>query len=462
MSCLGVVGYVLGSGHFWVKRGRDTTTSSNINFQVPDIATPPTWTFDNALNEQVRHSPLIDSEKNVYILTTTRLRKFTPKGELAWTFTQRGKMTTSPTLHGDLIYLASGVAHGTQLWALNIQNASIVWEVNMPEHKIFLDSQGLTVVKDTLLAPVMLENPEADSGWMAINASTGAHLWDYGTDQVVWNAVPTALDDSLLFATTCGGVFRISLEGKTLWRAGERRPGTCSTGGGGLGENGIFYSEYTLPDASGIPNGHVAAYRASDGHKLWQKDFGPKYLGMQYPSIGRLGPKGKLAVVVAIGQNPGMPNPLPLLGGARDRYFTDEEYRLQLGAKPQVNAVVALDAETGDQIWRWEEEPWTHFGAAGDEEGFLERAAKNDMDGSVCLPDLQGIPVINSFDGTVFASSSHGGNLTAINDANGDGIIDKSEVKSFAPGVAFLNSPSMAPGMIVAAPCWGPTYVWVN
>ena len=28
------------------------------------------------------------------------------------------------------------------------------------------------------------------------------------------------------------------------------------------------------------------------------------------------------------------------------------------------------------------------------------------------------------------------------------------------PGIAFLNSPSMAPGLLVAAPCWGPVYTF--
>ena len=415
------------------------------------------------LDEQVRHSPLIDSEKNIYIMTTTRLRKFTPLGSLTWTFEQTGKMTTSPTLHGDVIYLLSGVEGGIDVYALNILNASIVWKVHMPDRAINGDSQSLMFIKDRLIAPASIDYFNADNAWLALNASTGAYLWDYVTDEIFWNAAPTALDDSLLFSASCGAAFRISLDGKTLWKAGEHHPGFCGTGGGSLGENGVFYAEYSAPDASGTFNGHLAAYRVSDGHKLWEKNFGPRYLGNQYPSVGRLGPNGKLAVVVAIGENPGLPLlGLDALANHRERYFTDLEYRMSLGAKPQVNAVLALDAETGDQIWRWEEKRWAHFGAAGDEEGFLDRVTHPSIEGPICLPDLQGIPVTNSFDGTVFASSSHNGNLTAINDANGDGIIDKSEIKSFAPHSAFLNSPSMAPGMIVAAPCWGPTYVWVD
>jgi len=63
-------------------------------------------------------------------------------------------------------------------------------------------------------------------------------------------------------------------------------------------------------------------------------------------------------------------------------------------------------------------------------------------------------------DGTVYASSSHDGGLRAIRDADRNGAIELSEVSTFETGNCFLNSPSVAPGMLVAAPCWGPMYVF--
>lgn len=126
------------------------------------------------------------------------------------------------------------------------------------------------------------------------------------------------------------------------------------------------------------------------------------------------------------------------------------------------NRVVALRADNGKELWRYDAPSWDHFGAAGDEEGFVERskAFRSGENLPVCLPDLQGIPVINSYEGRVYMSSSHDGNLTVLEDVNKDGVVQQNETVSFAPGVAFLNSPSMAPGLLVAAPCWGPTYVW--
>ena len=90
-------------------------------------------------------------------------------------------------------------------------------------------------------------------------------------------------------------------------------------------------------------------------------------------------------------------------------------YRRAQGVRVSKNAVLALDATTGMQIWRWDEKDWDHIGAAGDEEHVAQRAAHLDrVDGITCLPDAGGIPLINTKDGTVYAASSHGGNLTLL------------------------------------------------
>jgi len=307
-------------------------------------------------------------------------------------------------------------------------------------------------------------NDHMTNSWHALNASNGDYLWHYFADEVVWNAAPaTPGDGTLLFASSCGGASRITFGGKLIWRVGApKAPGRfCGTGGGSLGPNGIFYTEYTKNDGSA----QVSAYQVSDGKLMWTRTF-EKYGGGQYPAVGKLGPEGPLAVVVAIGDNPGIPpwllfpsESLQNLNGL-NKYLHDPDYRKEVHAPRQVNAVVAMDATTGKLLWRWEEDIWDHFAAAGDEdENMLRRAVQRSPENPICLPDLQGIPLITG-DGTVYASSSHGGDLTAIRDKNGNGIIDANEVSKFATGKAFLNSPSVAPGLLVAAPCWGPMYVF--
>merc|ERR1711972_784310 len=117
--------------------------------------------------------------------------------------------------------------------------------------------------------------------------------------------------------------------------------------------------------------------------------------------------------------------------------------------------VMAFDAATGATLWSSEEEPYDHVVGAG------ERDKHYSLDGEVCYPDAQGIPLISG-DGTVYTSSSHHGDLRALKDSNNDGVISPWEVSTFKTGRCFLNSPSMAPGMLVAAPCWGPMYVFKN
>jgi len=128
------------------------------------------------------------------------------------------------------------------------------------------------------------------------------------------------------------------------------------------------------------------------------------------------------------------------------------------------NAVVALDAISGEVLWRYDEDVWNQQLAAGDTEKYNERAERARTDvrtDTMCSPETQGTPLIAG-DGTVYMSSGHGGELRAIRDVNQDGVIDPKEVSTFSTHNAFLNSPSLAPGMLVAAPCWGPVYVFKN
>jgi len=370
-------------------------------------------------------------------------------------------MTASPALYQGAIFLLAGNADDQTFTvnALDMESGHEIWKKIEPG-SIGGDSQSVMVFDDTVIFPMMSDKSSAGSNmWYAMNSSDGSHLWDYVSDEVFWNAVPaTPGDGTLLFGGSCGGAFRITFGGELLWRAGAPAEPNhmCSTGGGSVGPNGVFYTEYTQHDGSA----QISAFQISNGTLLWERNFAG-YGGGQYPAVGKLGLDGPLAVVVAIGDNPGIMNPL-VTGDPHQylSYFEDPAFRETLGVPKMVNAVVAMDAASGDVLWRWEEDIWDHFAAAGDEEKeMLIRAATHSPENEICLPDLQGIPLIAG-DGTVYASSSHAGDLTSIRDADGDGIIDPSEVSAFVTHKAFLNSPSLAPGMLVAAPCWGTMYVF--
>jgi len=442
----------------WSQRGRDYTTSSFTPYTAPNnFSGGPSWVWLNDLDEQVRHSPLIDHDKNIYVMTGTRIRKFSSGGAIIWTWhndlASNGLMVACPALYKGAIYAMSGsqARIHTVIFSLSMDSGKVNWKKSIPYYTNG-DSSSVFVYNDTIVVPFvnLLRNSSQWPGNSLLHAastSDGHHLWDYAADDVLWNFAPsTPGDGTLVFAGQCGGVFRVAFGGHLIWRKGPQFQGyQCSCGGGALG-NGVYYVEYTI-SRSKDPGAHLLAYRVSDGAVLWQKKWTARYQGWQYPAVGKLGPDGPLAVVAAIGTITGYPT-YPLAPPLSEK--------LSL-----VNAIVALDAATGKELWRVEEDVWPHLWAAGDEQMERRLAWKklNPEQEVLCLPDTQGIPLISG-DGTVYASSSHTGDLRAINDRNGNGVIEASEISIFHTGNCFLNSPSLASGMLVAAPCWGPMYVF--
>lgn len=353
----------------------------------------------------------------------------------------------------------------------------------MLEIFVYWCASSLLVYNDTIVFPFrdhfvarpVFAGDDGNNAVGAMNVSDGKLLWEYVADDTIWNMmVSTPGDGTLLFASQCGGVYRINWAGETIWRAGRRNPGRwCGTSGGTLGPNGLFYAEFN--DWNKF-QGVVAAHRVSDGKLVWERTW-PLPLGAwQHPAVGRLAPSGRLAVVAPLGLTTGPPQfstlslldydwvPLWLRELWYERAYLKYKWiRRLLGVPLLPNALVALDADTGQDIWWVVEEPWDRYAMAGDEERFIERMkraqASPETHDTMCLPDNQGVPLIAG-DGTVYAASGHTGDLASIRDDDGNGVVDASEISIFGTGIGFRNGPSLAPGMLVAAPCWGPMYVF--
>lgn len=315
---------------------------------------------------------------------------------------------------------------------------------------------------------------------VALSAQDGSSLWDFLPDSPFWNFFATTPGDgTVLFATYCGGAYRVRLDdGSLVWKSGYTDHRMWSTGGGTLGPNGMYYVETNHWGLEGGP-GVVHAYRVSDGERVWQRTFG-EYWGAQVPAVGRLGgaerPAEGLSVVAAIGQNPDMPYdaqwPFLVPKFLRIAYLRAKlkyaGFRRFLRAFGRIrplnpNAIVAMDAATGEVRWRFEEEPWDFPACAGDEERIVERLVAKESDPSrtehQCGPDNWGVPTIGG-DGTVYAASGKTGRLYAVRDKDGNGRIDDNEVQTFGTSQGFLNAPSIAPGIMAFIPCWGPMYVF--
>jgi len=327
------------------------------------------------------------------------------------------------------------------------------WQRHLHGAKKGLDSEALLITNNTMFFGARTLIADGTDTVIAANASDGSVLWKYVVGETMWNFSPsTPGDGTLLFSSSCGAVFRLSFQGELIWKAGQSHPGSvCTVAGGALGPNGIFYAEYNEaprallaldPLSTLFPrsNDTLAAYNVTDGSLVWKRNL--PYRAAQYPAVGKLGRDGPLAVVAPLGDNP-MPPASKLVEAA---YLKPRGGALK-------NYVMAFDAGTGETLWISEDRQFPDAVAAGD------RDEHNATENSICLPDAQGIPLIAG-DGTVYTSSSHHGDLRAIRDSNNDGVISPSEVSTFKTGQCFLNSPSIAPGMLVAAPCWGPMYVF--
>lgn len=439
--------------------------NSDVPWTAPeDFSKGPSWTWDNPLGEQVRHSPLIDSNKDVYITTGLRVRKFQgSSGAMQWMWESPAgeaqadsEIVSSPVLYGDAILLLGRRPTSVIVYSLSQATGAMNWKqehpvVQGPDGAASLAMNGTLVfaVRDRM-SPLDKEEV-ASRKLLAVDTSDGSYKWDFEFDTPVWNFAPaSAGDGTLLFADSCGVAYKLDVQGRLLWKSEGWEPGIhCSAGGGALGPDGdVFYTSWSYQSQHKLGN-HFAAVRVSDGVVLWTKTilFGDG--AAQYPAVGRLGKDGPVAVVAAVGDQPGFDLPKlrkPWTHAPRNRKL--------------VNAVVALDAKTGNELWFSEEAVWPHEYAAGDDlMHAMERLATHPNLSPICLPDSQGIPVITG-DGTVYASSSHHGHLRAIRTKVEDFTVTATEVSSFHPGAAFLNSPSVAPGMLVAAPCWGPTFVF--
>jgi len=465
-------------GYFYSTRGGDATRSNAVDWSLPaDLSQQPAWIWKNTEDEQIRHSPLIDDLQNIYIASTFKVRKYSPVGQLLWTFQSPEQCNTSPALSKGKIYLRCAQARDFQrVYALSMDSGTVLLNSTVP-FRYGQDSHSFLLSGDHLFLPAVVQHIAGGMGGsdtlVAMNASSGEMLWHYTVDEIMWNFSPSSPGDgTLLFGSVCGRVFRFSFDGQLLWEAGPKhgfRSGVCSTGGGSVGPNGLFYLAHGTPLAgvlgvidpfANIIGEHfIAAFNITNGQEVWRVKLDRPYKANQYVAVGYLSEGGPLAAVAAIGETTGEP-PKLLASGLAD-YMSSPEKRRELGASSLVNAVLALDAATGKQLWRWEEEAWDHLGAAGDEVEMLHMVDRDGRgEGGLCLPDNAGIPLINTKDGTVLASSSHAGNLTTIRDANRNGVIEPEEVSAFAPGIAFLNSPSAAPGTLVVAPCWGDVYVF--
>jgi len=477
-----------------------------------NLAGAPTWSWKDEHKDVVRFTPLIDDEKNIYFGTLGgRLYKFTADGALVWKHQTQGSIPTVPSLMGGSLFfnrrdgyvLALDMETGRELWASKISNytggdTACVFAID-----------GLVISATQIGAVVIPGSAENNNAVVAVHAANGSHAWTFSHAWPTFNFQASSPGDgTLVFQDRAGGLYRLGLaNGSLIWESGirDRTPPDFSTGAAVVGPNGIVYvaSNYRS-------RGIIHAYALTDGKLLWRNEVGLDV--NQAVAVGKLAGSERLSVVAGVGQNPAFPLlavliwlsfpatallallccgccacrwccgrpckfcrsalllllfvcalPFLLVGYQKLYLALDGRPSWLFFTKELPAALVALDAETGEQRWTYRPPPFIKWACEGDEEWLLARMYNlyvlKEHGDPICLPDSWAQAVIGG-DGTAYAGFEDG-HLYAVWDADGSGAIDpETEVSRHYFSQGFQASQALAPGLLAVAPCGGGLYVW--
>lgn len=398
------------------------------------------WHHPEGRFHTLTYGTAVDNDLNVYLTCADAMRKFDKDGNLLW---EHGCMPANfmnaPVIHQGMVYI-SDTKGGVR--ALDMKDGKRIWHTNVSE-TTGQDNGFNMVHKGVLFAAADWtgDSPQgpANKYVKALNASTGDLLWSYQPDMPIWNFLALFPDESsLVFQDMTGKAYRLSLEGKLMWKAGGLE-GTWTDGGAALGPNGLVYTVnnnhppgYMTKltwDPPTLP-GTLSAYDVKDGALKWQVTT-PRPPN-NAPAVGKVYGWDGLSVVIPVCQ------------------------QVFPGATCDVNV---YDANTGEPRWVFHGPTQKGLMQAGDLEGLTTRNAIFSLESGgsgrfVCLPNGWSAPTITA-DGTVFVGSEEGP-IFALRDADGDGrVLGEQEVSSFDSKGAFSGSSSaaIAPQMMAIASC---------
>lgn len=214
-----------------------------------------------------------------------------------------------------------------------------------------------------------------------------------------------------------GKVYRMSLKGELLWKAGGKE-GTWTDGGAGIG-NGMVSR---LATEASAPFHEVFAVNNNLSPERSQQ------LGDMVHSPGTVSAydlDGRLIWKVT---TPRPPNNAPAIGKLRGWNGLSVVVPICQQVTPRATCdVYALDASSGRIRWVFNGPTQQGLFQAGDFEGIFERTLNQVR--PMCLPNGWSAPTIAA-DGTVFVGQE-GGYLYALRDEDGDGRVFGPDEVSF-------------------------------
>mmetsp|Transcript_115330 Transcript_115330/g.337165 ORF Transcript_115330/g.337165 Transcript_115330/m.337165 type:complete len:466 (-) Transcript_115330:49-1446(-) len=419
--------------YYWAgKNGNLLRTGASQFSASVKLQDGPAWSWHEKGNGLIRAAPLIDNNKNIYLASIRgNVYKFSKDGKVLWTHSEAHSIPDVPAIMGGALYATNTDG---QVFALDMQTGQMLWKTKVLKCSAG-DTWSMTAGDGVVVAAVSdSATCSTNNHLVALDAKTGSVMWSFKPIAPVYNALTAVHEGSLVFSDLQGRAYRLSLtDGHVIWKSSPGLEASQSlsftTGGTVIGSNGVLYvTSNVLENKTGGTKenqGYVTAFSFANGTLLWRHCT--EYEANNAASVGRLGRDGPMAVVVGVGKNPDLPNPVKQL------------FR-QASSNEKKARIVALNAQTGKELWKKELPAW-HGWAAGD------------TIAHICLPDAFGNPALSA-DGTAYIGFASG-RFYGVNDWNHDGHIDESELTSWDTGNAFQGSPGLAPGMVVATPCNG-------
>lgn len=417
----------------WAMKGGNLNHSAFAAFEGTHLMTEPSWIFTEPelwrkggkvipSSMKVFHgSPVIDEEKNVYIQSTTGwVYSLDKSGLLRWS----AELTAANP--GNLALLTGSAFTATQdgkLWSLDMQTGSVNWNSSI-SYRCPDDTHSVAAVQGTVLAACDAQPTIGNGAVCAASTVDGSLLWKYDMvakhDTRGYNQAYVVLEDTVYFGDRSGGLYAVSIkDGSELWYVADpSQTSGFTTGGMVAGPNNQIYFGF---NAAAFTSGILRAQDMATGKVIWTRTF-VEAINAQ-PAVGPLGPFGRLAVIVAVGNN------------VECEIITHR-------TTEKMSHVYAIDAITGDTIW-------TYNLPVND-----QSCLGNSLFGTFCCPDVFGQPTLAA-DGTAYVNWSAGYSF-AIKDANGDGHIDATdpaEYSSYQHKQGSNGNTAVVPGLTVAVSC---------
>jgi len=429
-----------------------------------DLRSAFAWKFEHPegrFKTVMRGNPLIDSQRNVLILTENGLFKLDPQGTIIWVYfpPTLSLMNIVPCIMDDVVY---GMAMDATVYALDLWTGKELWRrrhaLNAGPDTAYVDAHD-----GILLAGVDMSLPYGGGNLrvLGMNTSDGDLLWEFRIDLPSWNFNPLFPGDgSFIFMDVSGGVHSVEhRSGKPRWYAPVPPHWAHSFTDGGVMLDPLGKVAFACSNNGHDKNGIMRAYRIEDGKRLWEK---PLPTGCSsWPVIARTGDWGVLPAghFVDTPLCMHLPNWLPINVKAfihRLDMFLGDRMRLlapltDKKVRDVHTEIMAFNTTTGVTLWSYRTPDWLRLAARGDDEGLIPRTSSGRN--PICLPTSWGTPTLSG-DDTVYVGHVSG-ILYAVKDHNGDGRIDPdTEVSTFDMQAAPLpNNPAWAPGMMAVASC---------